>query len=286
MDIKKVGVIGCGTMGGGIVQTCAQSGYEVRVLEVTEPLLAKGLASIDRILANNVKKGKITIQGKQDIQNRINGTLDINSFSDCDIVIEAATEKLDVKKRIFAALDKICPPNTILATNTSCLSIIDMAIVTGRPDKVLGLHFMNPVPVMALLEIIRTILTGEETLNVGRAFGLSLGKTIVETKDEPGFIANRLLMPFILNSIRMLENGFASRDDIDKSIKLGLNHPLGPLALADIIGLDTVYFIVSALYDELKDPQYASPTMLKKMVAANWLGRKSGKGFYEYEKVV
>ncbi len=286
MDIKKVGVIGCGTMGGGIVQTCAQSGYEVRVLEVTEPLLAKGLASIDRILANNVKKGKITIQGKQDIQNRINGTLDINSFSDCDIVIEAATEKLDVKKRIFAALDKICPPNTILATNTSCLSIIDMAIVTGRPDKVLGLHFMNPVPVMALLEIIRTILTGEETLNVGRAFGLSLGKTIVETKDEPGFIANRLLMPFILNSIRMLENGFASRDDIDKSIKLGLNHPLGPLALADIIGLDTVYFIVSALYDELKDPQYASPTMLKKMVAANWLGRKSGKGFYEYEKMV
>ena len=206
----------------------------------------------------------------------------MQDFADCDLVIEAAIENLDLKKKIFAELDKICPKDAILATNTSCLSIIDIAAVTGRPEKVLGLHFFNPVPVMKLLEIVKTIVTSDDTLEVGKHFGATLGKTIVVARDAPGFIVNRLGVPLILSAIRMLESGVATREDIDTGIKLGLNHPMGPLALADLVGLDTLHFIASAIYDESKDPQYVSPTLLKKMVTAGWLGRKTGKGFYEY----
>ncbi len=283
MEIKKVGVIGCGTMGNGIVIVCAQSGYQVVVSEINDQLLNKGLASINSFLTKSVEKGKLSQPDRDSTLARIKGTTNTQDFSDCDLVIEAAVENMDLKKKIFAELDKICPKHTILASNTSCLSIIDIAMATSRPDKVLGLHFMNPVPIMKLLEIVRTIATSDETLDTGRTFGASLGKTVVLAKDTPGFIVNFLLMPFLLNTMRMLDAGVASREDIDTAINLGLGHPMGPLTLADLIGLDTILFVVSAIYEELKDPQYAPPPLLRKMVTAGWLGRKTGKGFYEYK---
>jgi len=283
MEIKKVGVIGCGTMGNGIVIVCAQSGYQVVVSEINDQLLNKGLASINSFLTKSVEKGKLSQSDRDSTLARIKGTTNTQDFSDCDLVIEAAVENMDLKKKIFAEVDKICPKHTILASNTSCLSIIDIAMATSRPDKVLGLHFMNPVPIMKLLEIVRTIATSDETLDTGRTFGASLGKTVVLAKDTPGFIVNFLLMPFLLNAIRMLDAGVASREDIDTAINLGLGHPMGPLTLADLIGLDTILFVVSAIYEELKDPQYAPPPLLRKMVTAGWLGRKTGKGFYEYK---
>lgn len=283
MEIKKVGVVGCGQMGGGITQVCAQSGYPVVVSEINEELLKKGLAAIDTLLARSVQKEKITRQDKDATMARIKGTTDTGDFGDCDLVIEAAIENLDLKKKIFGNLDNVCPKHAILATNTSCLSIINMAVATKRPDKVLGLHFMNPVPVMKLLEVVRTVATSEETLDAGKNFGKSLGKTIVIAQDAPGFIVNRLMVPQILNAIRMLESGVATREDIDTSLTLGLNHPLGPLALADLVGLDTLLFIANGIYDGFRDAQYAAPTLLKKMVTAGWLGRKTGKGFYDYK---
>ncbi len=283
MEIKRVGVVGCGTMGSGITQVCAQSGYQVVVSEINNELLNKGLASINNFLTKSVDKGKLSQQDKESTLARIKGTPNTKDFSDCDLVIEAAIEHMDLKKKIFAELDKICPEHTILVTNTSCLSIIDMAMVTTRPDKVLGLHFFNPAPVMKLMEVVKTIATTGETLETGKAFGASLGKTIVIAQDSPGFIVNRLLIPFILNAVRMLEAGVATREDIDAAINLGLNHPMGPLTLADLIGIDVVFFIANAIYDEFKDPQYITPTLVNKMVSAGWLGRKTGKGFYEYK---
>ena len=284
MEIKKVGVVGCGIMGSGITQVCAQSGYEVLVSEVDGALLKKGLASIEAFLVKSVEKGKISSEDKQAVLSRIKGTTDMGDFHDRDLVIEALIENLELKKKVFIDLDRVCPEGAILATNTSCLSIIDMAMATGRPDRVLGLHFMNPVPLMKLLEIVKTIETSEETLGTGVDFGKSLEKTIIIAKDTPGFITNYLLMPFLLNAIRMLDSKVATKEDIDASISLGLNHPMGPLTLTDFIGLDTVLYITSAMYAEFKDPQYAPPTILKKMVIAGWLGRKSGKGFYDYNK--
>lgn len=283
MKIKKVGVVGCGLMGGGIAQVCAQSGYPVVVSEINEALLNKGLASINSFLTKSVEKGRMTQPDKDATLARIKGTTNTRDFGDCDLVIEAAIENLDLKRKIFADLDKICPKDTILATNTSCLSIIDMAVVTKRPDKVLGLHFFNPVSAMKLLEIVKTVATGDETLETGKDFGKSVGKTIVIVKDGPGFIVNRLMVPFLLNAIRMLEAGVATREDIDAGVTLGLNHPLGPLALSDLVGLDTLSFIANGIYAEFKDPQYVCPTLLNKLVAAGWFGRKTGKGFYEYK---
>ena len=282
MEIKKVGVVGCGVMGSGIVITCAQSGYPVVVSEINDELLNKGLASVDKFLGKSVERGKISQQDRDATLGRIKGTTNTKDFHDCDLVIEAAIENMDLKKKIFPDLDKVCPKHAILATNTSCLSIIDMAVVTTRPEKVLGLHFFNPVPLMICLEIVRTVATSDETLQAGKDFGKSLGKTIVIAKDTPGFIVNYLLMPFLMDAIRMLEAGVASREDIDTAIHLGLNHPMGPLTLADLIGLDTTLFVTSAIYEEFKDPKYVPPPLLKKMVTAGWLGRKTGKGFYEY----
>jgi 3-hydroxybutyryl-CoA dehydrogenase len=282
MEIKKVGVVGCGQMGGGIAQVCAQSGYPVVVSEINDDLLKKGLASIDASLTRSVQKERITRQDRDDTLARIRGTTDTGDFGDCDLVIEAAIENIDLKKKIFGELDKACPKHAILATNTSCLSIIDMAVATERPDKVLGLHFFNPVPVMKLLEIVRTVATSEETLEAGKDFGKAVGKTIVIAQDAPGFIVNRLMVPQILNAIRMLESGVATREDIDTGMTLGLNHPMGPLALADLVGLDTILFIANGIYNEFRDVQYAAPTLLRKMVTAGWLGRKTGRGFYDY----
>jgi 3-hydroxybutyryl-CoA dehydrogenase len=284
VQINKVGVVGCGQMGSGITQVCAQAGYQVVVSEINSELLNKGLASIDSRLGRDVEKDRISPQDKENIINRIEGITNMEDFADCDLVIEAAVENMDFKKKIFAELDKICPKDAILATNTSCLSIIDMAMVTSRPDKVLGLHFMNPVPVIKLLEIVKTITTSNETLEIGGAFAKSLGKTIVTAKDTPGFIVNRLLIPYVLNAIRILDAGVSTKEDIDTGISLGLNHPMGPLTLADLIGNDTVLFIANALYDEFRERQYAPPPLLRKMVTAGWLGRKTGKGFYEYDK--
>jgi 3-hydroxybutyryl-CoA dehydrogenase len=283
MEIKKVGVVGCGQMGGGIVQVCAQAGYEVVVSEVNDTVLKKGLAGIDALLERSVQKEKITQQVKDATMARIKGTTSIADFKDCDLAIEAATEKMDLKKQIFTEMDKACPAHAILGTNTSCLSIIDMASVTQRPEKVLGLHFMNPVPVMKLLEIVKTVITAEEVLEAGKEFGNTLGKTIIIAQDAPGFIVNRLMIPQILVAIQMLESGAAAREDIDTGLTLGLNHPMGPLTLADLVGLDTILFISDAMYEENHDIRYAAPTLLKKMVAAGWYGRKAGKGFYDYK---
>jgi len=283
MEIKRVGIVGCGLMGAGIVQVCAQSGYQVVVSEINDMLLNRGLASINAALSKSVEKGKLSQADKDATLSRIKGTTSTKDFAECDLMIEAAIENMDLKKKIFAELDKICPKHAILATNTSCLSIIDMAMATTRPDRVLGIHFFNPAPVMKLMEIVRTVATSDETFETGKEFGRSLGKTVVAAKDAPGFIVNRLMTPFLLNAIRMLEAGVATREDIDTAINLGLNHPMGPLALADLIGLDTVFFIASAIYEEFKDPQYAPPILMKKMLAAGWLGRKTGKGFYEYK---
>ena len=283
MEIKKVGVVGCGQMGGGITQVCAQAGYQVIVSEINDTLLNKGLASITSFLTKSAEKGRITQQDKDSTLGRIEGTTSLKDFTDCDLTIEAAVENLDLKKKIFAELDTVCPKHAILATNTSCLSIINMAMATSKPEKVLGLHFFNPVPMMNLLEIVKTIATSDETLEAGRAFGKSVGKTGIIARDAPGFIVNHLMVPQILNAIRMLEDGVATREDIDNGLRLGLNHPMGPLALADLVGLDTISFIANGIYAEIKDPQFINPTLLNKMITAGWLGRKSGKGFYEYK---
>ena len=283
MEIKKVGVAGCGTMGSGITQVCAQSGYQVVVSELNDKLMNKGLASINSVLTRSVEKSRLSQQDKDAIMARIKGTTNAKDFADCDLVIEAITENMEMKKKLFAELDKICRKDVILASNTSCLSIIDLAMMTSKPDKVLGLHFMNPVPVMTLLEIVKTIATSDETLEIGKNFGKSVGKTIVIAQDTPGFIVNRLLMPNLMNAIRMLDAGVATKEDIDTSIHLGLNHPMGPLTLSDLIGNDTVLYVTEAIYEEFRDPQYAAPPLLKKMVTAGWLGRKSGKGFYNYK---
>ena len=284
MEIKKVGVVGCGTMGSGIAQVSAQSGYEVVVLENNEELLKKGISSISSFLTKGVEKGKVSQQDKNSALARIKGTIEYKDFYDCDLAIEAVNENISLKKEIFAELDKVCPDHAILASNTSSLSIIDMASVTNRPEKVLGLHFMNPVPLMKLLEIVKSIATNDVVLETCKEFGKSLGKTVIVAKDTPGFIVNYLQYPFRLNAIRMLERGLANKEDIDAAATLALGHPMGPLALQDLVGLDVTYAGALATYEATKDPNFFPPVLMKKMIAAGWLGRKTGKGFYEYKK--
>jgi len=284
MEIKKVGVVGCGLMGSGIVEACARAGYTVVVREVNDDLLQKGLSRLKTSLAKGVERGKLAQADMDAALARITGTTSLDDFRGCDLVIEAVLENMAEKKSVFAALDAILAPQAIIASNTSSLCITEMASVTRRGDKVLGLHFFNPVPVMPLLEIVRTILTSEETLAIARQFGASLGKTMVVAKDAPGFIVNLLLIPYALDAVRALENGVASKEDIDTAIKLGLNHPMGPFTLLDFVGLDTTLFIADAMYQEFKDHRYAAPPLLRRMVLAGHLGRKSGKGFYDYGK--
>ncbi|MCL0073164.1 3-hydroxybutyryl-CoA dehydrogenase [Dehalococcoidia bacterium] len=284
MEIKKVGVIGCGLMGSGIAQVCAQSGYETVVSEINEELLNKGLGMIKAQLAGSVQKGRLTKEEEEGILSRLKGTTKLSDFNGCDLVIEAIIEKMELKKQVFSELDRICPKHAILASNTSSLSIIEMAAATQRASQVLGMHFFNPVPVMKLVELVRTIATSEETMDTVTKFSKSLGKEIIIARDTPGFIVNLLLIPFLLDAIRALDNGLASKEDIDSGIRLGLNHPMGPLTLLDFIGLDTAYYIACAMYEEFKDPKFAPPPLLKQMVTAGWLGRKTGKGFYDYRQ--
>ena len=283
MEISNVGVVGCGLMGSGIVEACARAGYDTVVREVTQDLLERGLDRVQASLAKAVARGKISQSQADEAMARVRGTLDLADFSECDLVVEAVVEDMGLKKQIFAELDTLLPPHAILASNTSSLCITEMASVTDRGDRVLGIHFFNPVPVMPLIEFVRTILTSDETMEIARRFGASLGKTMVTAQDTPGFIVNRLLIPYLLDAIRIYQDGLATREDIDAAIKLGLNHPMGPLTLLDFVGLDTCLFIADAMFEEYKDPRYASPPLLRRMVLTGQLGRKSGKGFYEYE---
>lgn len=283
MQIKKVGVVGCGFMGSGITQVCAQSGYQVVVSEINDELLNKGLTTINYYLTRSVQKGKISEQDKDSALARIKGTTNSKDFGDCDLVIEVVPENIDLKKEVFARIDKICPEHTILASNTSCISIFELAKVTNRPEKVLGMHFLSPVPPSKLLEIVRSAATSDETLETGKKFGESLGKDVIVAKDVPPFIFNRLLMALEGTAVKMLEDGIATKEDIDKSMTLGLNHPIGPIALLDFNGIDVAYKVSQAMYEQTKDPQYAPPPLIRKMVENGQLGRKTGKGFYDYK---
>jgi 3-hydroxybutyryl-CoA dehydrogenase len=270
-------------MGAGIAEVCARSGYTVVVREVNGDLLQAGMARINGSLDKAVARGKLAAADRDQARARIIGTTDLGAFAGCDLIVEAITENLALKRKLFAELDAVAPPHAILASNTSSLAVTEMAAATRRPEKVLGLHFMQPVPVMPLLEIVRTFLTGEETFRQAKAFGESLGKTVVVSKDTPGFIVNLLLIPYLLHAIEALEKGVATKEDFDTAIRLGLNHPMGPFALLDFIGLDTVLFIADAVFAETKDPRFAAPPLLRRLVSAGHLGRKSGQGFYEYQ---
>jgi 3-hydroxybutyryl-CoA dehydrogenase len=282
MEIDSVGIVGCGLMGSGIAEVCAATGYQVVVREVSDRFLEAGLSRVQHSLARAVKRGRATQEQADQTMSRIQGTLTLADLAGCDLVIEAAVEKMSVKVQVFSELDKVLPPHAVLASNTSSLCITEMASATNRGDKVLGIHFFNPVPVMPLIELVRTILTSDETMESARQFGASLGKAMVTAKDTPGFIVNRLLIPYLLDAVRVYEDGLATREDIDAAVKLGLNHPMGPLTLLDFVGLDTTLFIADAMFEEYKDARYAAPPLLRRMVLAGQLGRKSGKGFYDY----
>jgi 3-hydroxybutyryl-CoA dehydrogenase len=284
MEIKKVGIVGCGFMGAGIVQVCAQSGYEVIVVEVSEQILSKGIATIEYYLSRNVEKGRISRQDKGLTRSRIKGSITLEDLGDRDLVIEAIPEDMQRKKKVFVGLDNICPGHTILCSNTSCLSVTELAQATSRPDRVVGTHFLSPVPPSKLLEIVKGDSTSEETLETVRKFGRSLGKEILVAKDTPGFIFNYLLLALTGGAVRLLENGVASPEDIDKSMTLGLGHPIGPLALADFNGLDVGYMVARAMYERSKDPCLAPSDRLEKLVESGRLGRKTGEGFYKYKK--
>jgi 3-hydroxybutyryl-CoA dehydrogenase len=282
MEIKKLGVLGCGQMGAGIVQVFAQAGYQVIAVDTDQKILDNAVKAVDKRLASRVEKGKLDQAEKDSVMGRITTSTKMEDLRDCDLIEEAVPEDLELKKKVFADLDKIGPAHTIFGTNTSCLSVTDMAAATKRGEKLLGMHFHNPAPVMRLLELVRTIMTSEETIETVTKFGETLGKTVVVAPDVGGFIVTRLFTPFLLGAVHMLEAGIATREEIDTSMKLAVNHPMGPLEVIDFIGLDTELAIDEMLYEETKDPKYAPPLLLKKMVAAGWLGRKTGKGFYEY----
>ena len=282
MVIEKVGVVGCGLMGAGIAQVSAAAGFSTIVREVSPELLDKGIQGIEKNLARLVEKGTITDVAKGEIRGRLKGTTVIEDLKDCDLVIEAIIEQLPAKRDLFATLDKICPEKTIFASNTSSLTITEIATATKRPQRFVGLHFFNPVPVMKLVEVVRTIATDAVVYDEMVAFGTKLGKTAVRANDSTGFIVNRLLVPYLLDAIRALEEGVGSIVDIDNSMKLGCGYPMGPLTLLDFVGLDTTYYISQIMFEEFKERRFAAPPLLKRMVLAGWNGRKAGRGFYDY----
>lgn len=281
--MEKIFVLGAGTMGSGIVQAFAQKGYEVIVRDIKDEFVQRGLSGINKNLSKLVSKGKMTEETKEEILSRISGTTDMNLAADCDLVVEAAIENMKIKKEIFAELDGICKKETILASNTSSLSITEVASATSRPDKVIGMHFFNPAPVMKLVEIIRGMATSQETFDAVKNLTLEIGKEPVEVKEAPGFVVNRILIPMINEASFILQEGIASVEDIDTAMKFGANHPMGPLALGDLIGLDVCLAIMDVLYNETGDNKYRASSTLRKYVRAGWLGRKSGRGFYNYK---
>lgn len=278
-----MGVVGCGLMGSGIAEVCARAGYRTLVREINDELLAQGRARIERSLGTAVERGKLAASERDATLSRLTGTTRLADFGQCDLVIEAATENPDIKRQTFKELDEVCPPHAILASNTSSIPIIQMATATRRPAQVLGMHFMNPVPLMPLIEYVRALTTSDETLQAARSFGESLGKRIIVSRDRAGFIVNFLLIPYLCEAIRMLEQGFATREDIDLGMMLGTSYPMGPFTLLDFVGLDTTLYIADILFDEFKDPRFAAPTLLRQMVTAGYLGRKAGRGFYNYQ---
>jgi 3-hydroxybutyryl-CoA dehydrogenase len=282
MAIQKVGVVGCGLMGSGIAQVCAASGFRTVVREVSPEVVEKGLGSIAKNLARLVEKGTITAAVQGEIRGRLRGTTALEDLKDCDLIVEAIIEQLPAKRELFSALDALCLPATIFASNTSSLTITEISAATKRPQRFVGLHFFNPVPVMKLVEVVRTIATDQEVYEEMVAFGAKLGKTPVRAHDSAGFIVNRLLVPYLLDAIRALEEGVGSIEDIDNSMKLGCGHPMGPLTLLDFVGLDTTYYISQIMFEEFHERRFASPPLLKRMVLAGWNGRKAGRGFYDY----
>jgi 3-hydroxybutyryl-CoA dehydrogenase len=280
-DVRRVGVVGCGLMGSGIVEVLARAGADVTYVEATEELVTRGRSSIERSVGKAVERGKLEVSEAEVLLARVRGLIDLAALDGSDLIIEAATEDLDAKLAVFRTLGAVTRPEVILASNTSSIPIVELAVASGRPDKVVGMHFFNPPPVMALLELTPAVTTSDETLAFVRAYGTDvLGKTCVQAKDHAGFIVNRLLVPYLFDAIRLFDEGFATREDIDTAIHLGLAHPLGPLALMDLIGLDTMLSVGEVLYAEFRDERYAPPPLLRRMVAAGRLGRKSGGGFY------
>ncbi|HXF56420.1 MAG TPA: 3-hydroxybutyryl-CoA dehydrogenase [Actinomycetota bacterium] len=283
-DVRTVGVVGCGLMGSGIAEVCARAGLTVKVVEPTEELCQQGLERIAASMARAVERGKLEPGARDEAMARISTATDLRDLADADLVIEAVVEDLATKREVFRTLDEVVGPEVVLASNTSSLPIVELAAVTKRPERVVGMHFFNPPPVMKLLEVVRALTTSEETVAFARGMGERLGKTVVVARDRAGFIVNWLLVPYLNQCVRMLEEGFASKEDIDTAVTLGLGHPMGPFALLDLIGLDTALHVANVIYDETKDPLFAPPPLLKRMVAAGQLGRKSGKGFYEYRQ--
>ncbi len=282
MAIRKVGVLGAGLMGSGIAEVCAKAGYETVVREVSEDLVKKGIGKIEASLGKAVEKGKLPAGERDAARARISSTTKLEDLSDCDIVLEAIVENLDVKKETYKALDGICKREAIFCSNTSSLTITELAAATSRPDRFAGLHFFNPVPVMKLVEVVRTIATSDETFQTVFDFAKSLGKEPIRTQDNSGFIVNRLLVPYILDAVRALEAGVGTKEDIDKGMELGCGHPMGPLKLLDFVGLDTTYAIAEIMFEEYREQRFAPPPLLKRMVLAGRYGRKSGRGFYDY----
>jgi 3-hydroxybutyryl-CoA dehydrogenase len=284
MTIKRVGVVGCGLMGGGITQVVAQAGLPVTVVEANLELLDRGLGAIRRNLDGLVEKGRLEAGARDGAWGRIAGSVSLDDLRDADLVIEAITENVALKKETFGKLDRICPPSALLASNTSSCTITELAAATKRSARVLGLHFFNPAPVMKLVEVIRTILTSDESVKTAWEFVQALGKTPVAAQDTTGFIVNRLLVPYLLEAVRVLESGVATKEDIDQAMKLGCGYPMGPFTLLDLVGLDTTLFVAEVMFDEFREARFAPPPLLKRMVMAGHLGRKSGKGFYDYPK--
>lgn len=282
MTMQTIGVVGCGLMGRGIAQICAQAGYKTFVLETDQKFLDKGLGEIDKQLGKAVEKGKMSAEAKAATMGNLQGTLKAEDLADCDLVIEAIIENRDAKRELYKRLDAIVKKDAIFATNTSSLTVADLMTATGRVDKFIGLHFFNPVPVMKLVEIVKTITTSDETVARAMEFARKTGKISVLAQDKTGFIVNRLLVPYILDAIVALEQGFGSIKDIDEAMKLGCGHPMGPLTLLDFVGLDTTLYIADIMFDEFKEKRFAPPSLLKRMVMAGFNGRKSGKGFYDY----
>ena len=282
--IKKVGVLGCGLMGSGIAEVAARSGYETVVREVTEELVDKGIQKIGGSLGKAVERGKLEAAARDETLSRLSGTVKLEDLADCDIVVEAIVENLEEKKKIFSALDEVVKKDALFASNTSSLTMTQIAMFTHRPDQVVGLHFFNPVPVMKLVEVVRTLLTSEDTYESAFAFARSLGKEPIAAGDNSGFIVNRLLVPYLLDAIRALEEGVGSVEDIDKGMQLGCGYPMGPFTLLDFVGLDTTYYIANIMFEEYREKRFAAPPLLKQMVTAGRLGKKSGRGFYDYGK--